>query len=73
MALLASIRRRAAVLAVAGGVTVFGAALGGMTTVDAELRAVAPLETGELMRVSDVTTAPPCSPDAADRDLAREL
>ena len=75
MSLLASLQRRAAVLSVAGGFGIFAAALGGMATVDDELRAVAPLRTSEVVRVSAET------PSECDRererqtaaDLAREL
>lgn len=76
MSLLAPIRRRAALLAVLCGFSVFAAALGGMTSVDANLRAVAPLDTSELVRVSDAA-APRAGCDresaGSSGDLAREL
>ena len=65
MSLLASLQRRAAALAVIGGFGVFAAALGGMATVDDDLRAVTPLQTSESVLVS----AP--NPDD-DRDCGRE-
>lgn len=71
MPLLDPLRRRAALLAVAAGFAVFASALGGMSSVDAELRAVAPLDTTELVRVSD---EPPCERDRDESaDLDREL
>ena len=74
MSLLAPIRRRAAVLAVLCGFSVFAAALGGMTSVDADLRAVAPLDTTELVRVSDTARpANACDRSDEDADLGREL
>ena len=57
MSLLAWIERRAAVLAVVCGFGVFASALGGMATVDRELRAVAPLDTTEFVSVSDRESA----------------
>jgi hypothetical protein len=75
MSLLASLQRRAALLAVAGGFGIFAAALGGMATVDDELRAVAPLQTSEVVRVSAETPASAdCERDTQTAaDLAKEL
>ncbi len=77
MVLLASLRRRAALLAVLGGFGVFAAALGGMTSVDADLRAVAPLDTTEVVRI-ELTDRPANACDHSREDeerlsLGREL
>jgi hypothetical protein len=58
MSFLAPLRRRAAVLAVVVGFGVFAAALGGMATVDDDLRAVAPPDSTDFVRVSDTTSWP---------------
>jgi hypothetical protein len=58
------------------GFSVFAVALGGMTSVDADLRAVAPLDTTELVRVGDTERpANACdhSEEQTDVDLGREL
>jgi hypothetical protein len=79
MSFLAPLRRHAAVLAVAAGFGVFGVALGGMATVDDNLRAVAPLDTSsEFVRVSDTSGhhrgGRDCDrEDRSARDLNQEL
>ena len=72
MSLPAPIRRRAAALAVVCGFSVFAAALGGMTSVDAELRAVAPLDETGLVRY-DESPRPANACDDSDEDAAERL
>ena len=76
MSLPAPIRRRAAAFAVVCGFSVFAAALGGMTSVDAELRAVAPLDETELVRFDEpqrpANACEESGEDAAER-VGREL
>jgi hypothetical protein len=66
MSMTASLRRRGALLAVAAGFGVYATSLGGLATVDTDLRAVAPLDTGELVQVSDER------PGAGERDCGRD-
>ena len=76
MSLLAWIERRAAVLAVVCGFGVFASALGGMATVDGELRAVAPLDTTEFVSVGGREVPPDGDCEREERraaDLAKEL
>ena len=76
MSLPATLQRRAAVLAVVSGFGVFAAALGGMASVDQELRAVAPLRASEFVTVSDraLPTDDQCQrEERPSTDLAREL
>ena len=76
MLLPGSIRRRVPLLAVAAGFLVYGSALGGLATVDDDLRAVAPLETSttDVVRVSDTTgRGGECEREERGRDLGLEL